>query len=416
VRDLDRATTVRASRAAGADGEPIRGSAPAISGDGRFVAFVGAVPRPSGTGPVPRREVFVRGLASGTTEIASRGDGREGARTFLASSQPAVSADGRHVAFRSRADLSGESAGGGVYVRDVRDGRTALASRAVAAGGALAAEPAISADGRFVAFADGQVRRRDVLGPREGRGPLAPGPLCAPAEPAPAPPARASARITVTRAQLLINQRIAQAAIRRLNAVQARLDAGLGPADICGYGIGPKDFAPPIDTRMAASAAALANAADPAPLASAPRAAGGGGGTVRLTAGQLRVNQRIGQAAVRRANALAKRLNGGLTGGDIRDGAVDGGKLLSLLRVTRAGASPAPAPSRTVIAPRKPGPKPGRIRLTAAQLQVSQRILQAAVRRANALVRTLETGITGAQIKDGSLTAADLAPGVVEAG
>jgi hypothetical protein len=137
---------------------------------------------------------------------------------------------------------------------------------------------------------------------------------------------------------------------------------------------------------------------------------------VRLTAGQLRVNQRIGQAAVRRANALAKRLNGGLTGGDIRDGAVDGGKLLSLLRVTRAGASPAPAPSRTVIAPRKPGPKPGRIRLTAAQLQVSQRILQAAVRRANALVRTLETGITGAQIKDGSLTAADLAPGVVEAG
>jgi hypothetical protein len=137
---------------------------------------------------------------------------------------------------------------------------------------------------------------------------------------------------------------------------------------------------------------------------------------VRLTADQLRVNQRIGQAAVRRANALAERLNGGLTGGDIRDGAVDGGTLISLLRVTRAAASPAPAPSRTVIAPRRPGAKPGRIRLSATQLQVSQRILQAAVRRANVLVRTLEAGITGAQIKDGSLTAADLAPGVVEAG
>ncbi|MNC90784.1 hypothetical protein D3C83_69270 [compost metagenome] len=89
---------------------------------------------------------------------------------------------------------------------------------------------------------------------------------------------------------------------------------------------------------------------------------------------------------------------------------------MSLLRITRAGASPAPAASTTRIAPRRPGGTAGRIRLNAGQLQVNQRVFQAAVRRANALVRRLEAGITGAQIKDGSLTGADLAPGVVEAG
>ena len=411
VRDLRRATTERASRASGADGAAIRGSAPAISGDGRFVAFVGALPRPPGTGPVPQREVFVRALGPGTTDIASRGDGREGARSFLASSEPAISADGRFVAFRSLADLSGESAGGGVYVRDLIDGRTALASRAAASRAAAAGEPAISADGRFVAFVDGAVLRRDVLGPKEGRGPLAPGPLCAPVAPPAAAPAPGGGEIRLTRAQLLINQRIAQAAIRRLNAVQARLDAGLAAGDICGYAIGPADLAAPIDTRTAGSSLALADPAEPAPIVAAPRPPGAGG-AVRLTAEQLLVNQRIGQAAVRRANALAERLNGGLTGGDIQDGAIDQRKLISLLRVTRAAPSPAPAASRTVIPPRRPGAGPARVRLSVGQLRVNQRVFVAAVRRANALVRRLEAGITGAQIRDGSLTAADLAPGV----
>ena len=39
-----------------------------------------------------------------------------------------------------------------------------------------------------------------------------------------------------------------------------------------------------------------------------------------MTAGQLRVNQRIAQAAVLRANWLVERLEGGLRGEDLRAG------------------------------------------------------------------------------------------------
>jgi hypothetical protein len=47
------------------------------------------------------------------------------------------------------------------------------------------------------------------------------------------------------------------------------------------------------------------------PIATASR---GTGASVSLTARQLRINQRIAQAAVRRANALANHLESGLDG------------------------------------------------------------------------------------------------------
>jgi len=43
----------------------------------------------------------------------------------------------------------------------------------------------------------------------------------------------------------------------------------------------------------------------------------------------------------------------------------------------------------------------------------NQRIAQAAVRRANALVARLEAGLSGDAFADGSITARNLAPGVV---
>ncbi len=133
---------------------------------------------------------------------------------------------------------------------------------------------------------------------------------------------------------------------------------------------------------------------------------------MRLTAAQLLINQRIGQAAVRRANAIEARLAEGLTGGDIADGAVGQGKLADRLRVTGATPVEAAPPSRTVIPPRATPPDPASVRLTVAQLRIDQRIFQAAVRRANALMARLEAGLAGDAIGDGSLTAADLAPGV----
>ena len=65
----------------------------------------------------------------------------------------------------------------------------------------------------------------------------------------------------------------------------------------------------------------------------------------------------------------------------------------------------------TRIAPAKGG-DPGKVTLTEAQLLINQRISQAGVRRANDLIRRLDAGLGAAEIADGSLTGADLAPGV----
>ena len=47
-----------------------------------------------------------------------------------------------------------------------------------------------------------------------------------------------------------------------------------------------------------------------------------------------------------------------------------------------------------------------------AQLLINQRISQAGVRRANDLIRRIDVGLGAADIADGSVTGADLAPGV----
>jgi hypothetical protein len=144
------------------------------------------------------------------------------------------------------------------------------------------------------------------------------------------PPVRLNA------AQLRINQRISQAAIRRLNALEAMIAGVPAPEGT--------------DTR--------------------PR-------PVELSAGQLRINQRISQIAVWRANSLAARLDGN---------------------------APPPRPARDESP----------IELSAAQLRISQRIAQAAVRRINALVeRVPELPVPRPSLNDPSLdkiTGAALSP------
>ena len=135
---------------------------------------------------------------------------------------------------------------------------------------------------------------------------------------------------------------------------------------------------------------------------------------MRLSARQLRINQRIYQAAIRRADALEARLAGKLTGGDLAAGAITQNELHPRLRITSAApAASEPAPSRTRLAPPGSGAG-GKVALTAAQLRINQRIAQAAVRRANALVARLEAGLTGDAFAPGSITSRNLAPGVVQ--
>ena len=77
MRDLRTRRTQLVSRADGADGPPGMGSAshPAISGDGRRVAFTSEAWNLSPQKCNSARGIFVRDLARATTRPASAGDG-----------------------------------------------------------------------------------------------------------------------------------------------------------------------------------------------------------------------------------------------------------------------------------------------------------------------------------------------------
>jgi Tol biopolymer transport system component len=138
------------------DGQVGQGAsqAPSISRDGRFVAFqsdAGDLVTSDGNGET---DVFVRELEAGTTELASVAAGGE---PDGPSAAPAISADGRHVAFESQATnlAPGVTTEGiAVYRRDRTSATTTLVSVGLAGGDAAGSsgQAAISADGRVVAF------------------------------------------------------------------------------------------------------------------------------------------------------------------------------------------------------------------------------------------------------------------------
>jgi hypothetical protein len=235
--------------------------------------------------------------------------------------------------------------------------------------------------------------------------PAASAPTCKPL-PATAGTPKAPGRFELSADQLITNQRIGQAAIRRLNAVDAWLDAGIETRDLCGGAIGGPHLDPGVSATLAPGPVAAPTVPDPRPVVIAT--ATPSGDAVQLSVAQLLVNQRIYQAAIRRAAALEVRLAGKLTGGDLKTGAVRQDKLTPRLLVLSATAATQPAPSRTEVAPATPG-RPEAVTLTVKQLRINQRIAQAAVRRANALVARLRAGLTGAQFASGTITARALA-------
>lgn len=426
VRDRAAATVTLVSRATGAAGAPGTDSSgnPDISPSGRYVAFESSANNLSPDDRNPFINVFLRDLDESTTVLASRATGAAGAGGDADSADPAsqpVVGDSARVAFISQADnLSAEDldAATNVFVRDALANTTELVSRAAGPAGpaanASSSSPSTSADGRWVAFDSpatnlvagtvpgvGNAYRRDVL----GDAPVAT-PLCKVLPLPPAPPDKGDVTFTLSVTQLRINQRISQAAIRRLNAVEARLAGGLQTRDLCGYSVGPTQLAPVILTAPAAASLAPPAPADPAPITDPGRS--GPGDPLTLSASQLLINQRIDQAAIRRATGITNRLAAGLSGGDVRAAQVTQGKLYDRLQVLATPPGPEPPPTATVIPPRTTPADPGSVTLTVGQLKINQRISQAAVRNANALIRRLETGLSGADLRPATLTAADL--------
>lgn len=160
VRDMNGKRTIYASRANGRHGSLAAADCklPVISASGRYVAFASKAKNLSRIDKDSVEDVFVRDLKTNRTLLVSRGEGKHGAAGSGDSSNPSISANSRYVAFESYASNLGpgdDSTIPDVFVRDMRSGRVFLASRATddgAAANAPSANPAISGDGRFVAF------------------------------------------------------------------------------------------------------------------------------------------------------------------------------------------------------------------------------------------------------------------------
>jgi Tol biopolymer transport system component len=154
VRDMVAGTTTRVSVDT-TGGDPNGGSfEPAISPTGRYIAFASdASDLVPGDGN-HSFDVFVRDMVAGTTtrvSVDTTGGDSDGA-----SVTPAISADGRYIAFGSSAsDLVQEDHGAtDMFVRDTVADTTTRVTVDTAGGDPdrFSYDPTISADGRYVAF------------------------------------------------------------------------------------------------------------------------------------------------------------------------------------------------------------------------------------------------------------------------
>jgi Tol biopolymer transport system component len=161
VRDLQTGTTTLVSVATnGLAGNGFSRS-PAMTPDGRYVAFVSAannlvVGDTNGIG-----DVFVRDLQTGVTTLVSQGaQARTGATSFIFSTSetPSITPDGRYVLFMSEATnlVSGVPGTCHVYLRDVVAGQTTWvsshATNVVQSTTAICFNPIMSLDGRYVVY------------------------------------------------------------------------------------------------------------------------------------------------------------------------------------------------------------------------------------------------------------------------
>ena len=170
VRDLQLGVTIRASVTSG--GQEVQGDSlwPALSADGRFVAFVSEASDlvPGDTNGFA--DVFVRDLQAGTTERVSVDSSGVEANANPFWFPPAISGDGRCVVFFSWASNLVPGVSAGLFLRDRVNGTTECVS--LDSNGVPFANPdyayfGMSADGRCVAFGDLGVSRQVYVRDRQ---------------------------------------------------------------------------------------------------------------------------------------------------------------------------------------------------------------------------------------------------------
>jgi dipeptidyl aminopeptidase/acylaminoacyl peptidase len=155
VRDREAWATTRVSvKTDGTQGNDASSNC-AISADGRYVAFESYATNLVDNDTNGKRDVFVHDRQTGTTtRVSVKSDGSE---ANARSEQSAISGDGRYVAFQSQASnlVDGDTNGlQDVFVHDRQTGATTRASVKSdgSQGNGPSYYPSISDDGRYVAF------------------------------------------------------------------------------------------------------------------------------------------------------------------------------------------------------------------------------------------------------------------------
>jgi Tol biopolymer transport system component len=156
VRDRQNGTTERvsvdSSEAQATGGNSIN---PAISADGRFVVFRSSATNLRASDDLALHELYIRDRTAGTTEVVSVSDDEQDVGS---GDYPDISADGRYVAFQSNdVPFPNPTAAGrlDVFVRDRTSGTTELVSVSDSeeqASGGGSEYPSISDDGNLIVF------------------------------------------------------------------------------------------------------------------------------------------------------------------------------------------------------------------------------------------------------------------------
>jgi Tol biopolymer transport system component len=155
VRDTISNTTIRVSIDSTGNEGNANSDTPALSADGRYVAFMSWADNLVAGDTNGYRDIFVRDtIANTTTRVSVDSAGNEGNEY---SHHPALSADGRYVAFSSLANnlVAGDTNGHfDVFVRDTISNTTSRVSVDSAGneGNSFSGTPALSANGRYIAF------------------------------------------------------------------------------------------------------------------------------------------------------------------------------------------------------------------------------------------------------------------------
>jgi Tol biopolymer transport system component len=126
---------------------------PTVSADGRYVAFESDANNITANDFNSNTDVFVRDMNTRVATLVSINGGSSGWSNSYA---PAISSNGRYVAFHSFVSFVGSDNNGtaDIYLRDLQQGQTTLISMTSSgsAGNGVSDHPQVTPDGRYVAF------------------------------------------------------------------------------------------------------------------------------------------------------------------------------------------------------------------------------------------------------------------------